>query len=139
MIGAGASVYVWFLCQINVNKSQTCTVPSAPVVTGSVLKRIFRLFVGTVQHILKKVIFQDIRSSLQRYLYVQYNTYIQRYRKYRDGTFERILREYVEFLSSRMCRAEDLTRKSEIPTRSKYMMPLKDFPRKRVVSEEQNV
>ena len=37
---------VWFLGQIYMDDSQTYSVASAPAVTGSVFKQIFRLFLG---------------------------------------------------------------------------------------------
>ena len=45
-IGADAMANVWFLGQIYMDNSQTYSVASAPAVTGSVFKQIFRLFLG---------------------------------------------------------------------------------------------
>ena len=47
-VGADATVYVWFLSQIQVFKIQTNAVAFSPAVTVSVPKLIFRLLFGTV-------------------------------------------------------------------------------------------
>ena len=48
MAGADATVYVWFLGQICVNKCRTHTVASAPALIGLVFMRRFRLFFGDI-------------------------------------------------------------------------------------------
>ena len=52
--GADATVIVWFLGQLQYNKSRTYTVASAPDVKDSVFKRIFKFILGQFEFISAK-------------------------------------------------------------------------------------